>query len=691
MASVEELREAAKYYASKGMKVFPCMAGTKKPATQNGFKDATTDIAQIEKWWEFLPYNIAVAMGPESGYFVIDVDFHNGGYWDCPVQTLTARSGGRYAGFDPGLHYWFIWPKGVAKMLPKLRTGVDVQGIGHYIMVAPSVTDEAYEWIDFSAVAEAPLDLLAEVAIAEGAVIDERPGDTFNRTHTWEEILIPAGWSIDHEGADGETYWTRPGKDEGVSGTSNYQDSGLFYVFTTSTEFEAGRGYDKFGVFTRLHHNGDTSDAAVELAGEDSSPRLAASPAAPATSLPGVLTIGRGSDYSFTPAVREGHLIGQFIRYCTSVSDAPSEYAEAAVLSALAVLTSGMRVSLAHIPDGLRTNLFLCLVGASSVSRKSTIQQLAITMLKRLRPNALLPDRMTTESAINELGQRAVAVWTPDELGQTLQQVYRSGSYSQGLEEILLTIYSGQTYRYVTLGGGERVVENVDLSVFGAATPESLGSVSGRAIGSGLLPRFGLVYPTSRPPTRSPVSETPAMAAEKEAIIGRMREVLNLVTYPGNTNKVMLTPDALTTLSSMDYELGSSPMTSRLVMSAYKVAALVALGDLRTEVTAEDAGAAVIIIRRWANGAKNLRRFLGHSPQDVALMEQVYSARDELKGLVSTRERGVDGRVAVPKSEVAAVLRLPASTINKISDTLEMLGEVIVVKLNETTEWHIKP
>src|SRR4029450_11363994 len=72
-----------------------------------------------------------------------------------------------------------------------------------------------------------------------------RPGDLFNACATWEEILEPHGWVKVFE-RNGETYWRRPEKARGVSATTNYADSGLLYVFSTSTAFDSERGYAKF-------------------------------------------------------------------------------------------------------------------------------------------------------------------------------------------------------------------------------------------------------------------------------------------------------------------------------------------------------------------------------------------------------------------------------------------------------------
>jgi hypothetical protein len=95
---------------------------------------------------------------------------------------------------------------------------------------------------------------------------DTRPGDDFNKRGDWANILKPYGWRLVCE-LDGEGYWRRPGKDEGISATTNFQGSDLLYVFSTSTIFESERGYSKFGAFALLEHNGDHQAAAKALAG----------------------------------------------------------------------------------------------------------------------------------------------------------------------------------------------------------------------------------------------------------------------------------------------------------------------------------------------------------------------------------------------------------------------------------------
>ena len=103
-----------------------------------------------------------------------------------------------------------------------------------------------------------------------------RPGDLFNAQASWEEVLCPHGWEP-VETIGEVTYWRRPGKTVGVSATTNYGGSDLLYVFTTSSCFDAEKGYSKFRAYAILTHGADFSAAARALAEQGYTTRRPAS------------------------------------------------------------------------------------------------------------------------------------------------------------------------------------------------------------------------------------------------------------------------------------------------------------------------------------------------------------------------------------------------------------------------------
>jgi len=83
------------------------------------------------------------------------------------------------------------------------------------------------------------------------------PGDDYNAKVTWEQILEPLGWSKVYTTRDKVSAWRRPGKSDGISATTNHAGNDKFFVFSTSTQFEAERSYSKFAIFTLVEHGGD--------------------------------------------------------------------------------------------------------------------------------------------------------------------------------------------------------------------------------------------------------------------------------------------------------------------------------------------------------------------------------------------------------------------------------------------------
>jgi hypothetical protein len=102
------LLEAALRYAKRGWPVIPIQPRDKRPLTRHGLNDASTDRAQIRRWWERYPNaNIGVALW-HAGLVIVDGDSDDGRkslgdltrqYGPLP-PTLEAKTG-------RGAHFYF--------------------------------------------------------------------------------------------------------------------------------------------------------------------------------------------------------------------------------------------------------------------------------------------------------------------------------------------------------------------------------------------------------------------------------------------------------------------------------------------------------------------------------------------------------------------------------------------------------
>jgi hypothetical protein len=145
-ARVRPLLPAAVAYAEWGWPVFPLQPAAKIPYDRSrGFKDATTDVDVIRKWWTRAPEsNIGIATG--HVFDVLDVDF---------VTKDTQQATGahtswpdlRDSGRLPDVHGLATTPRGGIHVLLEpsgggnkagFLPGLDYRGIGGYIVAAPS-------------------------------------------------------------------------------------------------------------------------------------------------------------------------------------------------------------------------------------------------------------------------------------------------------------------------------------------------------------------------------------------------------------------------------------------------------------------------------------------------------------------------------------------------------------------------
>lgn len=189
------LHKAALKYAERGIPVFPCMPGDKRPAVKkcpeaarkqlvgealaehartclrdgHGFHDATTDPRKINDWWgRYKGANIGMPTGERSGIISQDLDTYKPGAMTVEEveaklgaipETATVRTG------RGGLQFLYRCPEGEAlKSIPEdqLGKGVCIKAEGGYIILPPSRTEGPYEVLERRPLADVPEWLLEQ-------------------------------------------------------------------------------------------------------------------------------------------------------------------------------------------------------------------------------------------------------------------------------------------------------------------------------------------------------------------------------------------------------------------------------------------------------------------------------------------------------------------------------------------------
>lgn len=133
-------------WAADGVPVFPCAPNSKRPMTENGFYDASTDPAVVRSMFERHGEHclIGARMGEASGLFACDFDIYKGGDAGKAAQAfmdqleandMLPRSQ-RHATMSGGLHVIYESKYGYPNSKPS--DGVEIKGEGGYIIVPPS-------------------------------------------------------------------------------------------------------------------------------------------------------------------------------------------------------------------------------------------------------------------------------------------------------------------------------------------------------------------------------------------------------------------------------------------------------------------------------------------------------------------------------------------------------------------------
>jgi len=267
------------YYISLGFSFFNTSSSEKKILTKwSEYQHRLPTQQEISIWLnKFRTQNYAIVTGEISNLIVFDIDTKNGAdptpFQNKGMFEVRTPSGGYhfYCKYDPTFDH------SLHSKTAKLK-GIDIQTNGTLIF-APNCyfTDKkgGYEIVNNVPIGEIPAEVMQHVleALKPEKEVEEvkpykpqiyhfegkaKPGDILNALATWSDILLPLGWKpLGYVKENGIQYWRRPGKNEGISASTNWGGHDLLIPFTTSTELDARKGYTKFKALTYLKYNGD--------------------------------------------------------------------------------------------------------------------------------------------------------------------------------------------------------------------------------------------------------------------------------------------------------------------------------------------------------------------------------------------------------------------------------------------------
>ncbi len=149
-----------------------CRTPGKHPRIMGWEKAATTDEAQIKRWFDKWPHsNIGAAMGGARRLVVVDVDPKSGG--NASLHDLAAAHGDEWLKTlhietgSLGAHFYFSYPADVElrNSASKIAPGIDIRGEGGQVVLPPSlhVSGRRYVVKEAAEIQPAPAWLIEEL------------------------------------------------------------------------------------------------------------------------------------------------------------------------------------------------------------------------------------------------------------------------------------------------------------------------------------------------------------------------------------------------------------------------------------------------------------------------------------------------------------------------------------------------
>lgn len=278
------MQDFIKRYKDSGYSFFNTGSKEKKVITNwTKFQSCKPTQKEIDSWLKWSTQNWAIVCGEISNLVVFDVDTKNGGdptpFLNRGLYEIRTPSGGYhfYTLYDPLLKS----TKHKKSVHKGILNAVDVQSNKALVFCPPSkFSNGAYTLVNDVPITHLPDDLMVKV-LEELEPEKEskeytpytvrphsekgRPGDIFNALASWEEVLIPLGWTKVGQGNPTQ-FWRRPGKSSGISASTNWNGYDLFFPFTTSVDgLEQKKGYTKFSLLATLKYGGDFNTTAKAL------------------------------------------------------------------------------------------------------------------------------------------------------------------------------------------------------------------------------------------------------------------------------------------------------------------------------------------------------------------------------------------------------------------------------------------
>jgi len=166
--------------------------------------------------------------------------------------------------------------------------------------------------------------------------------------------------------------------------------------------------------------------------------------------------------------IPDNDFVESYKNYALQITDAPAKYQELMALSIIATVL-GRQVYLKYGVYNLYPNLYIVLLGKSTIMRKTACLNIAKHILRKFNNELLLPNEFTPEGLFNLLTDKPTGLISWSEFGAFLINA-STKSYQAGLKEFITEAYDCPDLLRKRLSGKEYTINNICLNITTAST-----------------------------------------------------------------------------------------------------------------------------------------------------------------------------------------------------------------------------